>query len=269
MAVFAGARARPLLGALLLSALLLTVTAADSQSTAPATSPLSFLALHWLHLHSLLKLEIRIILFFTTWFLNYLPFSDNPADQLVALINSNRTASKSASVSDNQGLGCIALQYIKAYEGHCDQVDDKKPMESSFTDTFAPTCGVQATTLSKITGRLVACQSQYLAPAEAFGVLLVNDAKGLQILRSKNHTEVGAAVSGTDGGGPYFWCVLFSDGKPTTSFKVDGEVPKAAIHPGCFSGNNDDCSGPTNGAVLTSAGALRLVTAILFAVAAL
>lgn len=187
----------------------------------------------------------------------------------MALINSNRTAGKASSVSDNQGLGCIALQYIKAYEGHCDQVDDKKPMESSFTDTFAPTCGVQATTLSKITGRLVACQSQYLAPAEAFGVLLVNDAKGLQILRSKNHTEVGAAVSGTDGGGPYFWCVLFSDGKPTTSFKVDGEVPKAAIHPGCFSGNNDDCSGPTNGAVLTSAGALRLVTAILFAVAAL
>lgn len=187
----------------------------------------------------------------------------------MALINSNRTAGKASSVSDNQGLGCIALQYIKAYEGHCDQVDDKKPMESSFTDTFAPTCGVQAATLSRITGRLVACQSKYATPAEALGILVNGAKKGLQTLHGKNHTEVGAAVSGTDGGGPYFWCVLFSDGKPTTSFKVDGEVPKAAIHPGCFSGNNDDCSGPTNGAVLTSAGALRLVTAILFAVAAL
>ncbi|XP_066352023.1 uncharacterized protein [Miscanthus floridulus] len=191
---------------------------------------------------------------------------NNPADQLVTLINSNRTASKASTVSDNQGLGCIALQYIKAYEGQCDQVDDKKPMESSFTDTFAPTCGVQATTLSKITGRLVGCQSKYVSPAEAFDIL-VNDAKGLQILHSKNHTEVGAAVSGTDRGGPYFWCVLFSDGKPTSSFKVDGEVPKTAIHPGCFSGNNDDCMGPTNGAVSINAGASRLVAALLFVVA--
>ncbi|WVZ92593.1 hypothetical protein U9M48_038643 [Paspalum notatum var. saurae] len=193
---------------------------------------------------------------------------NNPADELVALVNSNRTASKASSLSDNQGLGCIALQYIKAYEGQCDQVSDKKPMDSSFTDTFAPNCGVQATTLSKITGRLVGCQSKYAAPSEAFGIL-VNNAKGLQVLHSKNHTEVGAAVSGTDGGGPYFWCVLFSDGKPAASFKVDGgEVPKAAYHPGCFSGNNDDCMGATNAAVaLTGAGASRLVVAAVLAVA--
>ncbi|KAJ1268749.1 hypothetical protein BS78_07G158700 [Paspalum vaginatum] len=169
---------------------------------------------------------------------------NNPADELVALVNSNRTAGKASSLSDNQGLGCIALQYIKAYEGQCDQVSEKKPTESSFTDTFAPNCGVQATTVSKITGRLVGCQSKYAAPSEAFGIL-VNDAKDLQVLHSKNHSEIGAAVSGTDGGGPYFWCVLFSAGKPATSFKVDGEVPKAASHPGCFSGNNDDCVGAT------------------------
>ncbi|XP_062192934.1 uncharacterized protein LOC133896361 [Phragmites australis] len=190
---------------------------------------------------------------------------DNPADQLVALVNSNRTASKASSVADNQGLGCIALQYIKAYEGQCKQVSVKKPMESSFTDTFAPNCGVQATTLSKITGRLVACQSNYASPAEIFDIL-INDAKDLQVLHSKNHTEVGAAVSGTDGGGPYFWCVLFSDGKPSTSFKVDGEVPKTA-HPGCFSGNNDDCMGAKNGAISTNVGTSRLVAALLFAIA--
>ncbi|KAL6859117.1 hypothetical protein ACP4OV_018119 [Aristida adscensionis] len=230
--------ARPLLAAVLLPALLLAAAhAADSKKSEMPYSKLS-------------------------------PFPDNPADQLVALVNSNRTASKASTLSDNQGLGCIALQYIKAYEGQCDQVgQNKKPVDSSFTDTFAPNCGVQATTLSKITGRLLACQSKYASPDEAFN-FLVDDAKSLQVLHSKNHTEVGAAVTGTDKGGPYFWCVLFSDGKPATSFKVDGEVPKTA-HPGCFSGNNDDCMGATanNGAVSASLGKLRLVAALLFAVA--
>jgi hypothetical protein len=186
----------------------------------------------------------------------------------VSLINSNRTASKASSLADNQGLGCISLQYIKAFEGQCDQVKKKmKPLESSFTDKFAPDCGVQAATLVKITGRLLACQSNYPSPGEAFNIL-IDDAKSLQLLHSKNHTEVGAAVSGTDGGGPYFWCVLFSDGKPSTSFKVDGgEVPKTAVHPGCFSGNNDDCMGPKNGAVPTSVGTSRLVAAHRFSVA--
>lgn len=142
-----------------------------------------------------------------------------------------------------------------------------KPVESSFTDKFAPDCGVQAATLAKITGRLLACQSNYASPDEAFNIL-IDDAKSLQVLHSKNHTEVGAAISGTDGGGPYFYCILFSDGKPSTSFKVDGgEVPKTAIHPGCFSGNNDDCKGPQNVAVSSSVGVSRLLGAILFAVA--
>ena len=217
-----------------------------------------------LHLHFLLNPEIYI-------FCNTVPeslslLSDNPADELVALINSNRTASKASSLSDNQGLGCIALQYIKAYEGQCSDVRDKKPPETSFAEIFAPGCGVQVATLSKITGRLVGCQSKYPSPPEAFDIL-VNDAKDLQVLHSKNHTEIGVAVSGTDGGGPYFWCVLFSGGKPATSFKVEGDVPKTAMHPGCFSGNNDDCAGPKNGATPISAGASRLVAALLFVVA--
>ncbi|KAK3121882.1 hypothetical protein QOZ80_8BG0662320 [Eleusine coracana subsp. coracana] len=193
---------------------------------------------------------------------------NNPADQLVSLINSNRTASKASSLADNQGLGCISLQYIKAFQGQCNQVGkNMKPVESSFTDKFAPDCGVQAATLAKITGRLLSCQSNYASPNEAFNIL-IDDTKSLQVLHSKNHTEVGAAVSGTDGGGPYFWCVLFSDGKPSTSFKVEGgEVPKTAMHPGCFSGNNDDCMGPKNGAVSSSVSMSRLVGVILFAVA--
>lgn len=53
---------------------------------------------------------------------------------------------------------------------------------------------------------------------------------------------MGAAVTGTDGGSPYFWCVLFSNGKSNSSFLLDGGVAKA-VRPGCFSGSNDDCSG--------------------------
>jgi hypothetical protein len=53
---------------------------------------------------------------------------------------------------------------------------------------------------------------------------------------------VGAAVSGTDGGAPYFWCVLFSNGKSNSSFLLDGGVAKT-VRPGCFSGSGDDCSG--------------------------
>jgi hypothetical protein len=185
------------------------------------------------------------------------------------LVNSNRTASKASSLSDNQGLGCIALQYIKAYQGQCSDVRDKKPADSNFAEKFAPDCGVQVATLSKITGRLVACQSTYPSPPEALNIL-VNDAKDLQVLHSKNHTEIGAAVTGTDKSGPYFWCILFSGGKPATSFKVDGEVPANAMHPGCFSGNNDDCAGPgqTSGAFPSSiAGASRLVATLLFVMA--
>ncbi|KAL5230432.1 hypothetical protein ABZP36_029208 [Zizania latifolia] len=189
---------------------------------------------------------------------------------LVALINSNRTASKATTLADNQGLGCIALQYIKAYEGQCSQVgENKKPVDSSFADTFAPNCGVQVATLSKITGRLLACQSSYVPPDQAFGIL-VDEAKSLQVLHSKNHTEVSctvaAAASGTSGGGPYFWCVLFSSGKPNASFKVDGGGVPKSVRPGCFSGNDDDCMGASS-AVSVSVSTCRAAAALVFSAA--
>ncbi|GMI81366.1 hypothetical protein HRI_001805900 [Hibiscus trionum] len=65
--------------------------------------------------------------------------------------------------------------------------------------------------------------------------------ESLEILYSKNHTEIGAAVTGTDGGAPYFWCVLFSSGKHNSSFVLEGGVAKIS-RPGCFSGANDKCS---------------------------
>ncbi|KAJ6743356.1 hypothetical protein OIU85_017326 [Salix viminalis] len=170
--------------------------------------------------------------------------TDNPADQLVAALNNNRTAKKESTLYDNPGLGCIALQYIKAYQGDCGAVggdDAKKPPDSQFADTFAPNCGVTASTLSQITGRLVACQSKYVEPSKVFSEILMKDSKSLEILYDKNHTEVGAGVTGTDGGAPYFWCVLFSNGKRNSSFTAEGGEAKIT-RPGCFSGANDVCS---------------------------
>ncbi|KAL0311815.1 UNVERIFIED_CONTAM: hypothetical protein Sradi_5580800 [Sesamum radiatum] len=171
--------------------------------------------------------------------------TDNPADELVVAINSNRTASKSSSLYSNPGLACIALQYIKAYQGDCGAVggpNAKKPADSEFADTFAPNCGVEISTLTPITGRLLGCQSNYVKPSVAFSDILMKNEKSIEILQSKNHSEVGAAVSGSDGGGPYFWCVLFSNGKSNSSFVLEGHVAKIS-RPGCFSGANDDCSG--------------------------
>eukprot|EP00252_Welwitschia_mirabilis_P003039 TRINITY_DN13097_c0_g2_i1.p1 TRINITY_DN13097_c0_g2~~TRINITY_DN13097_c0_g2_i1.p1 ORF type:complete len:221 (+),score=15.93 TRINITY_DN13097_c0_g2_i1:233-895(+) len=168
---------------------------------------------------------------------------DNPADELVDVINQNRTARKSSRLVDSPGLACMALQYIKAYEGDCDLVkpNGKKPPESSFAKTFAPNCGVEVSTLAQLSGRLLGCQSKYVSPAEAFSQVLFTSSEGLTILYSKNHTQVGVGIQGTDGGGPYFWCVLFSSGNPKTSFKLQGSTPlKQKV--GCYSGTNDPCS---------------------------
>ncbi|XP_027355645.1 uncharacterized protein LOC113865357 [Abrus precatorius] len=179
--------------------------------------------------------------------------TNNPADKLVAAINENRTAHKVSSLTDNPGLACIALQYIKAYQGDCDAVggpDAKKPPESQFAEVFAPACGVKASTLAPITGRFLGCQSKYVHAPEAFSEILIRNQKSLDILYSKNHTQVGAAVTGTDGGSPYFWCVLFSSGKPNSTFTLEGGVAKIT-KPGCFSGANDECSGAPDWSALS------------------
>lgn len=66
--------------------------------------------------------------------------------------------------------------------------------------------------------------------------------RSLNVIYNTTHTEVGAAVSGSDGGGPYFWCLLFSNGKLNNSFQLEGGEAKIT-RLGCFSGANDDCSG--------------------------
>ncbi|XP_065851373.1 uncharacterized protein [Euphorbia lathyris] len=174
--------------------------------------------------------------------------TNNPADQLVEVVNKNRTANKGSSLYDNPGLACIALQYIKAYQGDCGAVggsDAKKPPESEFAETFAPACGVLASTLTPLTGRIIGCQSKYVDPDQAFSDFLVEDSKSLAVIHNKNHTELGAGVTGTDGGSPYFWCVLFSNGKRNSSYVLEGGEAKIT-RPGCFSGANDECSGASH-----------------------
>jgi len=189
---------------------------------------------------------------------------DNPADELVDVINQNRTAHKSSSLADNSGLACMALQYIKAYEGNCDDVggsDAKKPADTAFAETFAPKCGVEVSTLGQISGRLLGCQSKYVKPAEAFSTVLIQNDKSFSILYNKNHTEVGVGIQGTDGGAPYFWCVLFSSGNPKTSFKLQGGTA-IKQRPGCYSGTNDPCSAATRSSHLSSFIGLTLLALI-------
>ncbi|CAL0305753.1 unnamed protein product [Lupinus luteus] len=191
--------------------------------------------------------------------------TDNPADKLVAVLNENRTADKISTLSDNPGLACLALQYIKAYQGDCGAVggsDAKKPPESQFAEVFAPNCGVKASTLAPITGRFLGCQTKYVHAPEAFSDILIRNQRSLDILYSKNHTQVGAAVTGTDGGSPYFWCVLFSSGKPNSTFTFEGGVAKLT-KPGCFSGANDVCSGADGWSSLS--GIWLFATSVLFA----
>lgn len=91
----------------------------------------------------------------------------------------------------------------------------------------------------------------------------------MQILYDKNHTEVGAAVRGTDGGAPYFWSVLFSGGKTNASFVFADGTPKVN-RPGCYSGANDECSGASGGRmgggvwVSMVAGVLSVVVCVVF-----
>ncbi|KAL2896862.1 Bestrophin-1 [Bienertia sinuspersici] len=195
--------------------------------------------------HKFLYLTFASVLFFSVSAVNIQSkVTNNPADQLVKILNDNRTAHHSTALHSNPGLACIALQYIKAYEGNCDEVGGtkaKKPEDSAFAKTFAPNCNVEPASLAQITGRFLGCQSEYFKPDRAFSEVLMKDEKSLKILYSKNHTEVGAAVSGSGGGGPYFWCVLFSNGKSNSSFVLEDGVAKVS-RPGCFSGANDDCS---------------------------
>ncbi|XP_023549079.1 uncharacterized protein LOC111807547 [Cucurbita pepo subsp. pepo] len=178
-------------------------------------------------------------------------YHGNPANDLVDIINKNRTAAKLSRLSDNAGLGCMALQFINFCKGNCSSNNtvNCNPSSDNFTEVFAPDCGVELPTFDTITGQIVACQPGYLEPTEAFSRALVPDKKTLSLLRNKSHTEVGVGMVGVHKG-PFFWCVLFSNGKTNSTFVLENHGLGIKQKRGCFSGSGVECSrGHSNGAI--------------------
>ena len=172
--------------------------------------------------------------------LHYL--AGNPANDIVDLINQNRTASKLPKLFDSPGLGCMALQYLSECTGNCSSNNTLKchPSEVDMTEVYAPNCGVELPTVGTISGQIIGCQWKYQEPKEAFSEILIPYKKSLALLHSKEHTEVGVGLRRIKKEAS-FWCILFSSGKTNTSFVLEGGKG-IEQRSGCFSGTDQPCS---------------------------
>lgn len=177
-------------------------------------------------------------------FLFYLCPVGNPANDLVSIINENRTSHKLPPLNDSPGLGCMALQYVELCKWNCTENNlvNCKPSEDDFTEVFAPNCGVELPTLGTITGQIVGCQKKYVQPPVAFSNVLVKDNKSLSLLRNKSHSEVGVGMVGVHKGS-FFWCILFSDDRTNSTFVLENRGAGIKQKIGCYSGSNVTCSG--------------------------
>ncbi|OMP00804.1 hypothetical protein COLO4_12354 [Corchorus olitorius] len=175
----------------------------------------------------------------------------NPANDLVEIINQNRTAQKLPKLNDSPGLGCMALQYVELCKTNCsgNSAVNCKPPDDDFTEVFAPNCGVELPTLGTITGHIVGCQSKYTDPPLAFSNILVKDKKTLSLLSNKSHSEVGVGLVGFHKG-PFFWCVLFSNGKTNSSFVLEDRGQGIKQKKGCYSGSSFPCNAGKRTAVI-------------------
>ncbi|KDP28903.1 hypothetical protein JCGZ_14674 [Jatropha curcas] len=167
----------------------------------------------------------------------------NPANDIVEMINENRTAHKLPQLNESPGLGCMALQYVELCEGNCtsNNAVNCKPPEDDFTEVFAPNCGVELPTFGTITGHIVGCESKYVDPSQVFSHVLVKDNRTLSLLRNKSHTEVGVGFVGFHKG-PFFWCILFSNGKTNSTFVLEDHGKGIKQRKGCYSGSTFPCS---------------------------
>lgn len=167
----------------------------------------------------------------------------NPANDLVNMINNNRTAHKLSKLNDSPGLGCMALQFVEFCKSNCtsDNTVNCKPSEDDFTEIFAPNCGVELPTFGTITGRIVGCRSKYLKPSLAFSDVLAQDKHALSILSNKSHSGVGVGMVGVHKG-PFFWCVLFSSGWTNSTFVLENHGLGIKQKNGCYSGSSIPCS---------------------------
>ncbi|XP_014515972.1 uncharacterized protein LOC106773742 [Vigna radiata var. radiata] len=168
----------------------------------------------------------------------------NPASDIVDIINKNRTEQKLPHLNDSPGLGCMALQYVELCKGNCSDNNavNCKPPEEDFTEVFAPNCGVELPTFGTITGHIVGCQREYLEPSLAFSQVLIKDKNSVSVLKNKTHTEVGVGLVGLHKG-PFFWCVLFSNGQTNSTFVLENHGAGIQQKKGCYSGSSTPCSG--------------------------
>ncbi|GMH17189.1 hypothetical protein Nepgr_019030 [Nepenthes gracilis] len=192
----------------------------------------------------------------------------NPANDIVDIINVNRTALKLPALNNSPGLGCMALQYAEECRDNCtgsNTLNCQLP-EDDFTEVLAANCGVELPTFSTISGQIAWCESNHLKPSESFSRALILDKKSPYLLRNRTHTEVGVGLLRTHKG-HFLWCVLFSSGQKNSSFVLEDLGQGIKQKEGCFSGTNISCSGAhkmMNGAVLWYS-----ITLLVFAIALL
>ncbi|CAH1448155.1 unnamed protein product [Lactuca virosa] len=175
----------------------------------------------------------------------------NQANDLVDLINKNRTSKRLPQLNNSPGLGCMAMQYIKECRFNCSQVNtvNCKPSEDDFTEIFAPNCGVELPTFGTISGLIVGCHQKHLDPPEAFQNVLVHDNGTLSILRNRTHREVGVGIiRAKRHKGPYLWCALFGSNERNSTFVLEDLGKGIEQKEGCYSGSGSSCSsGGRNG----------------------
>ncbi|PWA37815.1 hypothetical protein CTI12_AA586960 [Artemisia annua] len=169
----------------------------------------------------------------------------NQANDLIDIINTNRTSKRLPQLNNNPGLGCIALQYIKECRGNCSENNtvNCKPSENDFTEIFAPNCGVELPTFGTISGLVIGCQQKHLDPPEAFSRVLIHNKKTLSVIQNKTHTEVGVGIiRAKKHKGPYFWCAFFGSNKKNSTFVLDDLGKGIEQKEGCYSGSGISCS---------------------------
>ncbi|XP_071718512.1 uncharacterized protein [Rutidosis leptorrhynchoides] len=178
----------------------------------------------------------------------------NQANDLVDMINKNRTSKRLPQLNNSPGLACMALQYIKECRTNCSQNNtvNCKPSENDFTEMFAPNCGIELPTFGTISGLIVGCQQKHLDPAQAFSNILIHNNATLSLIHNKTHTEVGVGIiRAKRHKGPYFWCAFFSNNEKNTSFVLDDLGKGIEQKEGCYSGTETPCSsGGQNGIVI-------------------
>ena len=170
----------------------------------------------------------------------------NRANALVAAVNANRTAARLPALRNSKGLGCMALQYL----AHClttatqdtttcgtDELGSScHPPERDVTEVYAANCGVELPTVDLISARLLGCSFTH---DDNDGSVLVTGANASSTVRGKEHTQVGAGLLRPRRHGPDFWCLLFSAGKPGTTFRLEA-AGRGIVQPqGCFSDPDD------------------------------